>query len=145
MNPFRFAPIFDFTPNYSSFKAAVRPNVGHWRAGRPAIPKSCLVLEKETVQLAGNAHFEYLLEYTPEQRTKLFFDVEWRQDTPIDNSIAKARLVEEVINPVNALLFELTQYQQACALLHGHHTHTHIHTHTHTHTHMLTQQCSTGH
>lgn len=109
-----FARPLDVLANHANYRCAIRPNLYHWKraANRPPLQKSLGTLEKELNLLGGSGSIEYLQQYNPSDTVKLFFDVEWKQEEPIDSKAALERLDNDVIQPIITALLELTQKEQ---------------------------------
>lgn len=95
-------------PNYSSFRAKVRPTKYHWQGGKAPLLYSIPFLERVLYQIGGQPECNHLLEYDLQEQIKLTFDVEWYSDEFHTKEFAFARVKSEVIDPVNEFLLSKT-------------------------------------
>ena len=74
--------------------------------------KSMAALNREIDFIGGTSKCNTYLQYSGESVVKIFFDIEWMQDAPVEDGAALIRITEEVIKPVMGALFASTGHSQ---------------------------------
>ena len=74
--------------------------------------KSMATLNREIDFIGGTSKCNTYLQYNGESTVKVFFDIEWMQDTPVEAAAALIRITEQVIKPVMSALFASTGHSQ---------------------------------
>lgn len=104
----QFAIPAAFVPNLRSFKAKVRPSKYHWLNNKPPVLTSIPQLERVLYTIGGQGECEHLIEYDLTEPVKLCFDVEWAAVHRLSTADAFDIVVKDVIEPVNAFIFQKT-------------------------------------
>ncbi len=111
-NILKWALPADHVPNLSTARIATRPSKYHWGKNRPPVFKSLAALNREIDFIGCTSKCNTYLEYYGDSPVKVFFDIEWMQEAPVDGGAALLRITHGVIDPVISALFSLTNHSQ---------------------------------